>query len=368
MAETQANTTLQKANVVVGDRGIQLRSIEEMFRFSEAVHRSGLAPKGMIRSEQILVAIQIGMEAGLTPMRSLSSVVVVNGRPSWMGDAALGLVNHSGCCDGEITVDYTGTDGKDDWTCHVSSHRVGHSERREHTFSVADAKRAKLWGKAGPWTEYPQRMLYYRAMGFHLRDAYSDVLLGLAVEAEVRDYPEDGTVHGEEHAAAAAAKIREGATPKPKPKPRKKVAAKQTPPPEPDLEPEAEEPPAREWNGKEMIAAIMARDHDEKFAKAWIQCWILHGDEKVSDVEFRKAAILAIEAGQVLDELLPAKKAAMKIGPEESISQQNEKPPVGKSAIPDEPTEPDHVDEAPADDESTEPGEPVLDSDWYEGS
>jgi hypothetical protein len=58
-------------------------------------------------------------------------------------------------------------------------------------FSVADAKRAKLWGKAGPWTEYPQRMLRFRALGFRLNDTFPDVLKGLKTVEELRDYPDD---------------------------------------------------------------------------------------------------------------------------------------------------------------------------------
>jgi hypothetical protein len=56
-------------------------------------------------------------------------------------------------------------------------------------FSVADAKRAGLWGKSGPWTQYPRRMLQLRARGFALRDAFPDVLKGLVTAEEAQDYP-----------------------------------------------------------------------------------------------------------------------------------------------------------------------------------
>jgi hypothetical protein len=57
-------------------------------------------------------------------------------------------------------------------------------------FSVADAKRAGLWGKSGPWTQYPRRMLQLRARGFALRDAFPDVLKGLVTAEEAQDYPQ----------------------------------------------------------------------------------------------------------------------------------------------------------------------------------
>jgi hypothetical protein len=56
-------------------------------------------------------------------------------------------------------------------------------------FSVEDAKRAGLWGKQGPWTQYPKRMMAMRARGFALRDAFADVLKGLITAEEAQDYP-----------------------------------------------------------------------------------------------------------------------------------------------------------------------------------
>jgi hypothetical protein len=58
-------------------------------------------------------------------------------------------------------------------------------------FSVDDAKRAGLWGKQGPWTQYPKRMLQMRARGFALRDAFPDVLKGLITSEEAMDFPVD---------------------------------------------------------------------------------------------------------------------------------------------------------------------------------
>ena len=71
--------------------------------------------------------------------------------------------------------------------------RSGRSEPITRTFSIDDAKRAGLWQKPGPWTDYPDRMLMMRARAFALRDAFPDVLMGLylreefeGVEAETR--------------------------------------------------------------------------------------------------------------------------------------------------------------------------------------
>jgi hypothetical protein len=57
------------------------------------------------------------------------------------------------------------------------------------SFSVADAKKASLWGKAGPWSNYPKRMLQMRARSWALRDAFPDVLRGIGIKEEQHDIP-----------------------------------------------------------------------------------------------------------------------------------------------------------------------------------
>jgi hypothetical protein len=180
-------TKTQKAPITFGSQGVQLASLEDAFRFANAIVASGFAPKGMEKPESVLVAIQLGAEIGLTPMAALQNTAVINGRPAIYGDAALALVRASGLLAsykeeevGELNTDAHGY--------RVTAVRTGDQTTIE-TFTVADAKRAKLWGKAGPWSDYPKRMLRFRARGYALRDLFGDVLKGLRTVEEVRDIP-----------------------------------------------------------------------------------------------------------------------------------------------------------------------------------
>lgn len=178
-----------KSPIQFGAQGVQLASIEDAFRFAKAICESGFAPKGMEKPESILVAIQLGAELGLTPMAALQNTAVINGRPAIYGDAALALVRSSG-----LLVSYkeeiVGEGGSDSFGFRVTAVRKGDQTTVE-TFTVGDAKRAKLWGKAGPWTDYPQRMLRFRARGYALRDLFGDVLKGLRTVEEARDIPSE---------------------------------------------------------------------------------------------------------------------------------------------------------------------------------
>jgi hypothetical protein len=167
-------------------RGLALASFDDAFRFSKMVSASEFAPKDFKgKPESCLLAIQHGSEVGLSPMQSLQSIAVINGRPTIWGDAALALVQSSPVC--EYVREYTEGDG-DNLTAVCECKRKGYPAPTVSRFSMADAKRAGLAGKSGPWSQYPARMLALRARGFALRNAFADALRGLITAEEAQDY------------------------------------------------------------------------------------------------------------------------------------------------------------------------------------
>jgi len=194
-------------------RAIVPQDFEGAWRIASAVCKAGMAPRGLDAPEKAMVAILHGLEVGLTPMNALQSIAVINSRPTLWGDGALGLVQASG----KMSSHKEWLEGEGDKRkaiCVVV--RRGDPEPKTGEFSVADAKKAGLWGKSGPWTQYSDRMLKMRARAFALRDGFSDVLRGLGIAEEVQDTP-----------------IREAVREEPP-----------APPPAPAIAPPADEPPA----------------------------------------------------------------------------------------------------------------------------
>jgi hypothetical protein len=168
-------------------RGLALATMAEAMSFANMVAKSAFAPKDFQnKPESCLLAIQHGGEIGLTPMQSLQSIAVINGRPCVWGDAALALVQSSPAC--EYIKEYIEGDG-DQAVAVCEVKRRGYPAATVSTFSMFDAKRAGLAGKSGPWTQYPLRMLALRARGFALRNAFADALRGLVTAEEAQDYP-----------------------------------------------------------------------------------------------------------------------------------------------------------------------------------
>lgn len=164
-------------------------SLKEAMEYANILSKSSIVPKGYQgKAGDILVAIQMGQEIGLKPIQSLQNIAVINGRPSIWGDACLALVTaHKDCEDIKEEIN----DATLTATCTVK--RKGRSET-VYSYSKDDAVKAGLWGKQGPWQQYPKRMLQMRARSFALRNAFPDALNGLILAEEAMDY-RDVTPH-----------------------------------------------------------------------------------------------------------------------------------------------------------------------------
>lgn len=170
-------------------RGFAPTTMTEAIQFSEMLSGSSMVPKAYQgKPQDVLVCVQWGYEMGLAPMQALQNIAVINGKPSVYGDAMMALVQASPVC--EDIEEYIENEGTPNPVAVCMAKRKGRKPVVAK-FSVEDAKRAGLWGKGGPWTAYPKRMLQMRARGFALRDAFPDVLKGMITAEEAQDYPDE---------------------------------------------------------------------------------------------------------------------------------------------------------------------------------
>lgn len=148
------------------------------------VPKSYMDRNGEPNQPMVEVAIMHGIEVGLPPLAAVQNIAVINGMPSVWGDAMIGLVRNSGLME-DIQERFEGAGDEMAAICTVK--RRGQASPVEVRFSVAMAKKANLWTKQGPWSQYPSRMLKLRARSWCLRDAFADVLKGLSMAEEAMD-------------------------------------------------------------------------------------------------------------------------------------------------------------------------------------
>ena len=165
-------------------KAVALQNIGNAFALAELTVKAGFAPKGS-SVESAVVAMIHGAKLGLDPLAAVQGIAVVNGRPTLWGDQLAAAVKGSSVFGGE-KVEYVGSG--DDAGVQFAVWRKGEEDNPTvETFTVRDAKRAGLWGKAGPWTQYPRQMLFNRARAFAYRHAFPDALMGMRFREEEED-------------------------------------------------------------------------------------------------------------------------------------------------------------------------------------
>lgn len=189
------NQSIQSVQSIQHKQPVGLRkkfepnSFQELLLFSDRLARTNFVPKNYRgKPNDILCAIQMGAELGLSPMLSLQNIAVINDRPSIYGDAMLAICKASPLC--ESIEEYLDGDQSqiETLTAICKVRRRGFKNEITGSFSWEDAKKAGLATKAGAWLSYPKRMLQMRARGFALRDAFPDLLNGLITREEANDY------------------------------------------------------------------------------------------------------------------------------------------------------------------------------------
>lgn len=188
MIETSPVTALAlhqpRANMPAWVAGISAE-LPEALAVGKVFIDSGFGPKDCKGPAAIVVAVAMGARLGLDPFSSIHGIAVINGRPSIYGDAMLAVCQNHPAWD-DFAEEWTGKQYDDDFTASCSVMRKGRAPKTE-TFSVFDAKKAGLWGKVGPWSGNPKRMLMMRARAFALRGAFGDALAGFHAREELDD-------------------------------------------------------------------------------------------------------------------------------------------------------------------------------------
>ena len=121
-------------------------NLTEAMDFAKVIAQSPMVPEAYRgKPANVLVAVQWGYELGLAPMQALQNISVINGKPSIWGDSMLALVKAHPAfrgikeyMDGEVAV------------CIVKRALPnGEIEETKKTFSMAEAKHARLTSKGG---------------------------------------------------------------------------------------------------------------------------------------------------------------------------------------------------------------------------
>lgn len=151
---------------------------EQELRGAQLLLRSGLAPASLRTPEAVLYVILAGRDLGLSPVQSLRSLHVIQGRVEVSADLQLALWRRAG--------------GRATWetlTDTAAVLRLTHPCGDTHTesWTIEDARRAGLDGAT--WRRYPRAMLRSRAITAGLKSIGYDCYAGLCALGELEAAP-----------------------------------------------------------------------------------------------------------------------------------------------------------------------------------
>jgi len=192
MSENPHGAAAPSQSIAASDTSMALspRTLEEAKDYARIISQSDLVPTDYKNNApNCLVAMQMGIELGLPPLQAIQNIAVINGRPAVWGDLLPALARRA---PGFEYINESFDNETSTATCKVKRKNEPEQTR---TFSQVDAVAAGVWGKAGPWTQYPRRMLQLRARSFAIRDVFADALRGCSVYEEAIDItPRDYSV------------------------------------------------------------------------------------------------------------------------------------------------------------------------------
>lgn len=142
---------------------------------AQALAKSSIIPSHFRNKPgDVVAAMLLGQELGLGPMATMSHVVVINGNASLNAEGKVALVRKHGHS-------ISGESGPQ--RARVIGRRKDTGDEMTVEWTMEMAQRANLV-KPGPWKQYPEAMLWSRAVSQLCRMLFPDVLAGLSYTPE----------------------------------------------------------------------------------------------------------------------------------------------------------------------------------------
>ena len=146
----------------------------DLLGFAASLSKSGFAPSHFKNAESIAAAMVYGREVGMSPMQSLQSIYVINGKPTIDAAGLKAIVQSHGVL--------IKTEAWTQDVCELTLTRGAISDTLRYT--MEEAKKAGITGKA-VWQSYPKAMLYARCVSTLIRNNCADLIKGFYSKEEV---------------------------------------------------------------------------------------------------------------------------------------------------------------------------------------
>jgi hypothetical protein len=163
-------------------------TFDMVLRGAMALSKSNIIPTTYQgKPENCFIAINLANRMGVDPMIVMQNLYVVQGKPSWSGQACKMLIENCGKFT-KIKHVYIGKKGSDDWGCYLEAMSINGDVIAGPEVTIEMAKKEGWFGKTGSkWQTMPELMLAYRAAAFFARIHCPEALMGMSTSEEIED-------------------------------------------------------------------------------------------------------------------------------------------------------------------------------------
>lgn len=195
MAETTELTTQQENTDLIPQTPPtqnllqNTKALAMINRLADRYANSSMVPdtyKG--KPDNCFVALELASRMDVSPVLVMQNLYIVQGKPSWAGQACKALIDGSGkFTDSEYVM--IGNPADDSWGCYLQAVNVKTGKLiRGSTITIKMAKDEGWYNKNGSkWKTMPEQMLKYRSAAFFARTECPEVLMGFQTAEETQD-------------------------------------------------------------------------------------------------------------------------------------------------------------------------------------
>ena len=193
----QENVELMPPTTPTQNLLLNTKALAMINRLADRYANSSMVPdtyKG--KPDNCFTALELAARMDVSPMLVFQNLYIVQGKPSWAGQACKALVDGSGkFADSEYVM--VGNPADDTWGCYLQAVNVKTGKLVKGTTVTIKLAKDEGWlNKNGSkWKTMPEQMMKYRAAAFFARTECPEVLMGFQTADEVQDVngPEKAT-------------------------------------------------------------------------------------------------------------------------------------------------------------------------------
>jgi hypothetical protein len=167
----------------------EVMPLDKLMEMSQMLSQSTIVPDTYRnRPENCFIALDMASRMGMSPIVIMQSLFVIQGRPSWSGQAIASMIRANPTLK-NVNLEYVGERGTASWGAYVTAERVSDGRVLKGTTVTLGMAKAEGWldKKGSKWLTMPEQMLAYRAYAFFGRVHVPELMMGLQTAEEVLD-------------------------------------------------------------------------------------------------------------------------------------------------------------------------------------